>query len=148
MSDRINGTEANPWTPIKREPLGDGGAKPKKAAEPKGVGITLTLALPPELEKAITSLAATQKAMADRLEYHAEESQAVLKELERAAASHKSMVVQASRQADAMLGLLQQVAELARTLEKASTAPRKVTLRRNAEGVAVDAVSTIQKGAH
>jgi hypothetical protein len=142
----LNGTAADPWTPIKREPLGGKPAKAEPAAkQPAKVGVELNVGIPPDALKAITELAKAQSDLAEKIEQNAAVLMSVSTTMQEAAA------LQAARTTEAIAGMAEQAAAIremvgelsgiAAAIEKAGNAPRKVTLRRNADGVAVDAIS-------
>ena len=142
MSDRINGSPADPWTPVRREPLA---AKPEPKAATKPVPLSLTIGVPPDTFKPMADLAEAQTEIGERLDKLASIIDTMAKANESTAKTMMAVAEQLRRQTEAMLSVTKRVESGIAEIQAAMTAPRKVTLRRDAAGVAVDAVSTVQR---
>ena len=152
MSDApLNGTALNPWTPIKRAPL----AKPKADAAPAAAAAAekqkpsvlaeLLVGVPPETTKAITDLAAAQQELAGKMEAVTAGNMEVAAAMQAVGAQHGELITQLTRQTHALVSIGERIEGFGKAVERAVSQPRKVSLKRDAAGVAVEAVSRPMK---
>lgn len=148
MSEHVNGSAVSPWTPVSRGPAkaakGDGEGKGGQK-----LGIDLNLTVPPEVVKAITDLAAAQAAVDAKLDQHMATTVQVMQAIQEAgrvqAEATTKAVERMAQQNSAILIALAVLDGMPELVHRALAAPRKVTLKRNSDGVATEAVSRAVK---
>lgn len=142
MGDSMNGAAADPWRPIKREPTAKPQADAKAAEKQKpSVLAELLVGVPPETLKAITDLAAAQMELAGKMDAVAAGNKEVAAAMKEIGAQHGELIAQLTRQTHALVSMGVQLQAWSKSVDRAAAMPRKVTLQRDKDGVAVAAVS-------
>ena len=148
MSDApLNSQTADPWAPVRREPIAK--KKPETEAAPEkqkpSVLAELLVGVPRETIKAITDLAAAQLELAGKMEAVAAGNKEAAEAMQAIGKQHAELTAQLTRQTHALVSIGERIEGFAKAVERAAAAPRKVSLKRDAAGVAVEAVSRPMK---
>jgi hypothetical protein len=127
------------WQPTKRRPL----ARAEEAAS--ATPVELRIGFPADTAKIVSDLVEAQKAAAEKLGQIATQNAEILKLLQSteqsATRTRDAMMRQLKLQSDSLTRAIEAMGTMAKAIEKSTSTPRRVTLQRDASGVATEAVS-------
>jgi hypothetical protein len=144
----VNGEAAgmDPWRPIKREPMkAKAEAKPEPEKQKPSVLAELLVGVPPETLKAVNDLAAAQMELAGKMDAVAAGNKEVAAAMKEIGAQHGELIEQLTRQTHALVSMGVQMQAWSKSIERAAAVPKKITLQRDKDGMAVAAVSKPMK---